>query len=233
LTQPVRAALETPVPVQVEVAPLAAPAARATVDEAASRLERLAAVATDLDREVLRLALVARDNAEREGRVKRSDVLTVVDYSRPSTEERMWVLDLEQEKLLYRELVAHGKNSGGNMTTSFSNVDGSNQTSVGLFVTADTYYGRNGYSLRLQGLEEGFNDNAVPRAIVVHGAPYVSKAIARSQGRLGRSLGCPAVAKEVSRPLIDTIKGGTAFFAYYPADQWLESSRYVAAAQAA
>ena len=209
-------------------APEPAPVESPSVD-----VNRLAAVAPGLDREVLGLALTARAAALREGRVERPDVLTVIDYSRPSTEERMWVLDVEREKLLYRELVSHGKNSGANLTTSFSNVDGSNQTSLGVFATADTYYGRNGYSLRLQGLEPGVNDNAMARAIVIHGAPYVSKTIAQGQGRLGRSLGCPAVSTEVSRELIDTIKGGSAVFAYYPERGWLSSSPYVSGAVAA
>ena len=150
------------------------------------------------------------------GAVARTELLTVIDYSRPSTEPRLWVLDLEAGRVLYRELVAHGQNSGHNLTERFSNAEGSHMTSLGLFVTADPYVGRNGYSLRLHGLDRGVNDNAFDRAIVVHGAPYVSRDTARKLGRLGRSHGCPAVRAEVARALIDTISGGSVIFAYGP-----------------
>jgi L,D-transpeptidase catalytic domain len=118
--------------------------------------------------------------------------------------------------VLFHELVAHGKHSGDNLTTRFSNAADSLQSSLGLFVTDDTYVGQNGYSLRLDGLDPGVNDRARERAIVVHGAPYVDQATARTLGRLGRSWGCPAVSTSVARPLIDAIKGGTAVFAYHP-----------------
>ncbi|HEX7808531.1 MAG TPA: murein L,D-transpeptidase catalytic domain family protein, partial [Thermoanaerobaculia bacterium] len=130
-------------------------------------------------------------------------------------------------KLLFRELVAHGKNSGGNLANFFSNSPGSLATSLGLFVTADTYVGSNGYSLRLKGLEEGINDMAMDRAIVMHGAPYVSRAAIRALGRLGRSWGCPAVRSEVARKIIDTVRGGSPVFAYYPDKNWLSSSSFV------
>ncbi len=124
------------------------------------------------------------------------------------------MLDLQQGSVLYRELVAHGKRSGENVTRAFSNAEGSLMTSLGLFVTDTSYVGSNGYSLRLRGLEPGINDNAFARAIVIHGAAYVSQAIADKLGRLGRSWGCPAVRSEIARKLIDTIKGGTAIYAY-------------------
>lgn len=182
--------------------------------------------APGLRAEVLRLALDAADAAAEKGYVKRRDILTVIDYSIPSTEPRLFVFDLGARKLLFRELVAHGKNSGGKFTTHVSNSPGSLATSIGLFVTADTYMGGNGYSLRLRGLEEGVNDMAMDRAIVMHGAAYVSKAAINALGRLGRSWGCPAVRKEVARKLIDTVRGGSAIFAYYPDSDWLSSSRF-------
>ena len=162
----------------------------------------------------LNAALAAYAEATNQGAVARPDLLTVIDYTRPSTEPRMWVLDLQRGSVLYRELVAHGKHSGENMTQAFSNANGSLMTSLGLFITDTSYVGSNGYSLRLRGLDPGINDNAYARAIVIHGAAYVSQAIAAKLGRLGRSWGCPAVRSEIARKLIDTIKGGTAIYAY-------------------
>jgi hypothetical protein len=182
--------------------------------------------APGLRAEVLRLALDAAQTAEERGLVQRRDVITVIDYSLPSTQPRLFVFDLVARKLLFRELVAHGKNSGDNRTTFFSNSPGSLATSLGLFVTEDTYVGGNGYSLRLRGLEEGVNDMARDRAIVMHGASYVSRAAIAALGRLGRSWGCPAVRKEVAKKIINTVRGGSAVFAYYPEKSWLASSQF-------
>lgn len=176
--------------------------------------------------DVLKLALDAAASAAERGLVSRRDLLTVIDYSLPSTQPRLFVFDLAARRLLFRELVAHGKNSGDNKTSFFSNEPGSLATSLGLFVTADTYMGGNGYSLRLKGLEEGVNDRAWDRLIVMHGASYVSAAAARMLGRLGRSWGCPAVRKEIAKKLIDTVRGGSAVFAYYPEKSWLATSRF-------
>jgi hypothetical protein len=183
--------------------------------------------APGLKADVLRLALNATGCATEKGLVKRPDLITVIDYSLPSTQPRLFVFDLSARKLLFRELVAHGKNSGGNLANFFSNSPGSLATSLGLFVTADTYVGSNGYSLRLKGLEEGINDMAMDRAIVMHGAPYVSRAAIRALGRLGRSWGCPAVRSEIARKIIDTVRGGSPVFAYYPDKNWLTSSSFV------
>jgi hypothetical protein len=176
--------------------------------------------------DVFALALRAAEAAVARGDAP-ATTLTVIDFSRPSTEERLWVFDLRSRELLFRELVSHGRNSGVNMTTSFSNVPESNRSSLGLYRTAEGYIGKHGYSLRLDGLERGVNDRARERAIVIHGAEYVNAATARAQGRLGRSLGCPAVRPEVSRQLIDAVKGGGLVFAYYPDPQWLSSSVYL------
>ena len=178
--------------------------------------------------EVLRLALQASQRAVEQGLVKRRNLLTVIDYSLPSSQPRLFVFDLAARKLLFRELVAHGKNSGDDRATYFSNSPGSLATSLGLFVTADTYVGSNGYSLRLKGLEEGVNDMAWDRAIVMHGAAYVSRTAIRALGRLGRSWGCPAVRKEIARKIIDTLRGGSPVFAYYPERDWLNRSTFVA-----
>jgi hypothetical protein len=183
--------------------------------------------APTLNTEVLRLALRASSCAAQQGLVTRRDLLSVIDYSLPSTEPRLFVFNLTSQRLLFRELVAHGKNSGDNRTSHFSNQQGSLETSLGLFVTDSTYSGSNGYSLRLRGLDTGFNDAAYDRSIVMHGAKYVSEAAAKALGRLGRSWGCPAVRSEIAQKVIDTLKGGAAIFAYYPDPDWLKSSRFL------
>ncbi len=186
----------------------------------------LAQAAPGASREVLRLAARAMSCALRHPEFGVDPQrLGVIDYSRPSTEPRLWVFDLARQKLLFEEWVAHGRNSGENLTTRFSNRDGSYMTSLGGFAAQETYMGGNGYSLRLRGLEPGFNDRARDRAIVIHGAPYVNPAAAKLQGRLGRSLGCPAVRPQVARQLIDSIRDGTFVFAYYPDRDWLQRSR--------
>jgi hypothetical protein len=188
---------------------------------------RAFAAATSLDSGVLRLALNAASCARDAGGVAKEELLTIIDYSKASTEPRLWVLDLESERVLFEELVAHGRGSGDNFATRFSNDDGSHQTSLGLFRTADTYVGSNGYSLRLDGLEPGVNDRARERAIVMHGAAYVNAAMSRTVGRLGRSWGCPALRPAIARTVIDTIKEGSLVFAYYPDREWLKGSRFL------
>jgi hypothetical protein len=183
--------------------------------------------APGLRADVLKLALTAARRAEDNGLVPKRNLLTVIDYSLPSSQPRMFIFDLAAHKLLFRELVAHGKSSGGNIANFFSNSPGSLATSLGLFVTADTYNGGNGYSLRLRGLEEGVNDMAWDRAIVLHGASYVSEEAVKVLGRLGRSWGCPAVRPEISQKIIDTIRGGSPVFAYYPDKTWLSTSAFL------
>ena len=165
-----------------------------------------------IDRDVFHLALSAAACALRSGDVTDLQTLTVIDYSRPSTAKRLWVFDLRERSLLYQELVAHGSGSGMDMATAFSNEPESHQSSLGLFRTDTSYVGRNGYSLRLHGLDEGFNHLAYERAIVMHGAPYVSEDAIRRQGRLGRSWGCPALRAGVAREVIDTVKGNGLVF---------------------
>ena len=185
----------------------------------------LAKAAPNADRGVLRLAAAAmRCALKRPGSAVARGRLGVIDYSRPSTQPRLWVFDLQRQRLMFEEWVAHGRNSGADRTEHFSNREGSFMSSLGGFTAGETYMGGNGYSLRLDGLEPGFNDQARERAIVIHGAPYVDPATARLQGRLGRSLGCPAVRLSVARPLIDALSGGTFVFAYYPDAKWLQHS---------
>jgi hypothetical protein len=186
---------------------------------------QLVAAAPAANPKVLTLATRAVDCARRQGLFDGFRHLAVIDYSLPSTQPRLWIFDVARGRLLHQELVAHGRNTGDRLAQRFSNVEGSKMSSLGLYQTAETYYGSNGYSLRLHGLDAGFNDNAMSRAIVMHGAPYVSEAIAERLGRLGRSWGCPAVRPEVARTVIDTLKGGALLFAYYPDRQWLAESQ--------
>jgi hypothetical protein len=197
-----------------------------TVQATTSLAATLAKAAPSADPKVLALAVSAVDCATAHG-MSPSDRLAVIDYSLPSTKPRLWVFDLNKRKLLYRELVAHGRNSGDNYPQHFSNTLGSLQSSLGLFRTLDTYSGSNGYSLRMDGLEAGVNDKALERAIVMHGAPYVDEKTANRQGRLGRSWGCPALRSGVAKQVIDTLKGGQFIFSYYPDREWLASSRYL------
>jgi hypothetical protein len=165
--------------------------------------------------EALHAGLLAWSGLFTRGEVTRR-LLTVIDYGLPSTAHRLWVFDLAARRVLFHTLVAHGRNSGEDLATSFSNEDGSLMTSLGAFVTGETYFGRNGYSLRLDGKEAGLNDRAQARTIVVHGAPYVSETFARRFGRLGRSHGCPALDPRIARPLIDRVKEGTVLYAWHP-----------------
>ncbi len=145
---------------------------------------------------------------------RKKEVLTLIDFTKPSNEERLLVLDMAEEKLLFHSLVAHGRNSGDLYATRFSNRPESHQSSLGLYLTEGTYTGKNGYSLRLNGLEKGVNDNALARAIVIHGAAYADPSVCRGGRRLGRSWGCPALPPALNRPIIDTIKGGSVLYIY-------------------
>ena len=186
----------------------------------------------NIETEVFKMALDAASCAVRTGAVSAPETLTVIDYSKPSSERRLWVFDLKAKELVYEELVAHGQGSGANMATQFSNEDESHQTSLGLFVTRDTYVGKNGYSLRLDGLDRGVNDRARDRAIVMHGAPYVSEAFVKANGRLGRSWGCPAISAAVAKQMIDRVKGGGLVFAYYPDAGFIKASKYLGGCRA-
>lgn len=197
-------------------------AGRAGADD--GLVAELVAAAPAANPEVLSLAAHAAECARRQGLLDGFHRLAVIDYSLPSTKPRLWVFDVDRGRLLFQELVAHGRNTGEQLAARFSNTEGSKMSSLGLFQAADTYYGHNGYSLRLRGLDAGFNDNALSRAIVMHGASYVSEAIAERLGRLGRSWGCPAVRQEVAHVMIDTLKDGALLFAYYPDSKWLKES---------
>lgn len=186
----------------------------------------LTQAAPSLDGKVLSTALSAMQCALNNG-AQPAQRLAVIDFSLPSSEKRLWIFDLKRKELLLNDFVAHGNRSGDNFATRFSNTNGSHQSSIGLFRTAESYQGKHGYSLRMDGLEPGFNDRARERAIVIHSADYVNPAWIQSQGRIGRSQGCPAVRPEIARTVVDTLKGGQFMFSWYPDQEWLQSSIYL------
>jgi len=191
-----------------------------------SLFDSLSSQAPSLTKKVLETALQATQCAVNSG-VNAPKRLAVIDFSLPSDSRRLWVFDLEQRSLLVRDLVAHGKNSGERTSQRFSNKVGSYQSSIGLFQANESYRGKHGYSLRLDGLEPGINDLARERAIVIHGADYVDPMWVETYGRIGRSLGCPAVRQEIVKEVVDNLKGGQLVFTYYPDQQWLQSSNYL------
>lgn len=170
---------------------------------------------------------LALDGYEKLENELKKPILTVIDFTLPSTEKRMWIIDLDSEKILLNTVVSHGRNSGNLMAEKFSNRPESYQSSLGFYLTAETYHGKHGYSLRLDGLEKGFNDQARNRAIVIHGADYAREEIAKMSGRLGRSLGCPAVPSELSDEVIDLIKDGSLLFVYGNDQNYLAQSKYL------
>lgn len=156
------------------------------------------------------------------------EFLTIVDYSLPSTVKRLWIIDIRNNKIIEHSLVAHGKNSGANYANSFSNKSESNKSSLGFFITGETYIGKHGLSLKLDGQEKGINDMARNRAIVMHAADYVTEDFARAHNRLGLSHGCPALPPSLSGKIIATIKGKSCLFIYHPSMSSRTASNLVA-----
>ncbi|WP_224014141.1 murein L,D-transpeptidase catalytic domain family protein [Ferruginibacter albus] len=159
------------------------------------------------------------------GKISNDHILTIIDFTKSSAQKRLFTIDLTKMKVLFNTYVAHGQNSGEAFATKFSNLDESNKSSLGFYETADTYLGKHGCSMHLEGLEKGFNDNAYARDIVMHGADYVNEQLIRSRGYIGRSLGCPAVSPKMVRPIINKIKNGTCLFIYGNDNSYLSSSR--------
>jgi hypothetical protein len=166
-------------------------------------------------------------NLKSAGRLKGNSILSICDFSLSSREKRLWVIDLDQKKLLFNTLVAHGQGTGEEFAEAFSNRENSHQSSLGFYVTAQTYNGDNGYSLKLLGMDKGYNDAALKRAIVMHGADYVAESFIKNNQRLGRSWGCPAVSREMAQPIINTIKNGTCLYIHYPNNKYLASSTWL------
>ncbi|MFS4471794.1 murein L,D-transpeptidase catalytic domain family protein [Chryseobacterium sp. T20] len=184
----------------------------------------------ELNYEVFSKALTGYENLKKAGLLTQdSHLLTICDFSMSSNTKRLWIIDLEDKKVLFNSLVAHGKNTGEEFATNFSNKESSLQSSLGFYITDATYQGDNGYSLKLLGMDKGFNDAAYRRAIVMHGADYVSDAFAAMHKRIGRSWGCPAVPRELTQSIINTIKGKNCLFIYYPDQNYLSSSEWLKA----
>lgn len=157
----------------------------------------------------------------------RDTILTIIDYSKPSHTKRMFVFDMKNRKLLFKSLVAHGQGSGEIIPCNFSNQFSSHKSSLGFFITGDTYLGKHGYSLRINGIETGINNNAKSRAIVFHGASYVSTDFISKYGRLGRSFGCPALPPDINQSIIDIIKNASCVFIYAPDQLYLANSTII------
>lgn len=183
-------------------------------------------LAPKISKNVLNLAVKAINCANKDSKELIKNI-SIIDYSLPSTAKRFWSFDIINNEILYHELVSHGKNTGANHANYFSNKPGSKKSSLGLFKTGATYTGRNGYSLYLSGLEKNFNDMALKRSIVMHGAPYVSQNFINKHGRLGRSWGCPAFTQKSAKEIINKIKLGQYLFIYYPDNNWLKKSIYL------
>ncbi|MCW3167601.1 murein L,D-transpeptidase catalytic domain family protein [Chryseobacterium sp. 09-1422] len=180
--------------------------------------------------DVFAKALLGFENLKRAGKLSQeAHLLTVCDFSLSSNVKRLWVIDTEQRKVLFNSLVAHGKNTGEEFATNFSNTESSLQSSMGFYITESTYNGDNGYSLKLLGMDKGFNDAAYRRAVVMHGADYVSEEFASAHKRIGRSWGCPAIPRSLTEPIINTIKGKNCLFIYYPDENYLSSSEWLRA----
>ena len=177
--------------------------------------------------DAFRNAMIGRQILMKHEEIENPDILTIIDFSKPSTEKRFYVIDVNGGQILFSSLTAHGQNTGENLANNFSNQPESHQSSLGFFRTAETYYGSKGFSLRLDGLEKGINNNARARAIVIHGAPYVSNDFIQAHGRLGRSYGCPALPTQLTTPIINKIKGGSILYIYADNAQYrLQSNLY-------
>lgn len=176
---------------------------------------------------IFRNGMIGFLSLKEDGYLSEKNLLSIIDFTQSSCNKRFYTIDLDEQEVVFNTYVSHGRGSGGDMPTKFSNVRSSYQSSLGFYVTAETYTGSKGYSLRLEGMEEGINEKLRERAVVMHDAEYVSEDWIKKYGRLGRSQGCPALPKEISKEVIDTIKDRTAIFAYYDDSKYLKASNYL------
>lgn len=177
-----------------------------------------------LAREPFLNALKGLEHLSEKGKVASQGLLSIADFSKPSSEKRLYIIDLTKKLILFHTYVSHGRNTGNQFAQSFGNESGSLKSSLGFFTTGGTYCGEHGKSLRLLGMEPGVNDKALERGIVIHGASYVSEQFIARHGRLGRSHGCPAVPEHLCGSIIEKIKGGSCFYIYYPDSTYLSRS---------
>jgi len=181
-----------------------------------------------LSRDVFNLAIKGLSRLESKGKLHNPNIVTIADYSQSSNNKRLYVIDLKNKKLLFNTYVAHGRNTGEEFATSFSNENGSHKSSLGFYVTDEPITGSHtGFSLLINGVEKGFNDNAVKREIIIHSADYATENFIKRNGRLGRSYGCPVLPPDLNQPIIETIKGGTCLFIYNPDQKYLLSSSLI------
>lgn len=180
-----------------------------------------------LDSQVFQLAFNGYVALKNQGKLTNDSILTIIDYSKPSTEKRMWVINTRSKTVVFHERVAHGKNTGGLYARHFSNTPESHQSSLGFMLTGKIYEGKHPNSLKLHGLEYGFNHKAYDRGIVIHGAHYATEKFMMANGKLGRSYGCPSVRMEISDTLVKTLQGGSCVFSYYPNQRYLSRSSYL------
>jgi hypothetical protein len=180
---------------------------------------------TGLARDVFELAIKGLKKLDTEGKLKNPTIVTIADYSQSSNKKRLYVIDLKDKRLLFNTYVAHGRNTGDEYARSFSNREGSLKSSLGFYVTENPFIGTHtGFALMINGVEKGINDRAVKRAIIIHGADYATENFIKKYGRLGRSLGCPALPPDMNKPIIEKIKGGTCLFIYNPDNKYICSS---------
>lgn len=171
---------------------------------------------------------IAGYNKLKEQGLIENEILTIVDFSKSSNSKRLWIIDMKAQTVLYNTLVAHGRNSGNEFATQFSNENSSNKSSLGFYTTGELYNGKHGLSLKLDGLEPGINSNARARAIVMHAADYVSESFAKQHSRIGRSLGCPALPNHLNKEIVNLIKGKSCLFIYHPSRSYTQASKLLA-----
>ena len=189
--------------------------------------KQLSLASIGLPENVFALAYLGFEKLNKLGRTSSDSILTIIDFTKASSQKRMVVVDLKVQKILFNTVVAHGRNSGMESAKAFSNKTNSHQSSLGFYLTGDPYIGSNGYSLQLNGMEPGFNDKAYERAIVIHGADYANESFIHSKGFLGRSYGCPALPKSINTKVINKIKNGNLIFIYYPDRKYLNGSEII------
>lgn len=180
-----------------------------------------------LDYDAFRYAYIGYQNLKNQQRLNDKALLSIIDFTQNSNQKRFYTIDLEQKRIIYNTYVSHGRKSGDSVTTSFSDILNSNQSSIGFYITGNTYNGSNGFSLQLHGDEVGYNSNIAKRGVVIHTADYVSESYIKKYGRLGRSQGCPVLPEDIYKEIIEVIKNKTLVFAYYNNKKYLSSSKYL------